>query len=94
MDENKETDDEEEENVKQMEKSENDDFDIFEQRMEVVETDEIKYLESPVTEFSTIMHIFTGNVEGARIKTHYLHVYRTDGVDGGELDTAGLRSTN
>ncbi|GBM16460.1 hypothetical protein AVEN_94947-1 [Araneus ventricosus] len=42
-----------------------------------------------MTDFIIILYVLIDNVEYAKT-----YVYRIDGVDGGEMDVTGLKSTN
>ncbi|GBM20915.1 hypothetical protein AVEN_253717-1 [Araneus ventricosus] len=79
-----ETDKVKEENVILMEESE--DVGAF------FEIEEVIYLESSLADFSTNIFVLIDNVGSVRMKAHY--ICRIQGVDGGELDMTGLRTTN
>ncbi|GBL90055.1 hypothetical protein AVEN_135425-1 [Araneus ventricosus] len=73
---------------------EKDNFDSLQQEMKTMAIAEVTYLESPMAHFSTNMYILINNIGDAIMNTHYSYVYRTNGVDGGELDVTGWRNTN
>ncbi|GBN62879.1 hypothetical protein AVEN_2540-1 [Araneus ventricosus] len=90
----KETVDEKEENVVQMEESEVEDFGSFQQEMEAAEMEEAIYFESTMVDFSKILFVFINNVGSARMKAHYSYVCRIQELDGSEYDMTGLRTNN
>ncbi|GBL72445.1 hypothetical protein AVEN_115365-1 [Araneus ventricosus] len=86
-----ETVDEREENVKLMQKSEDEDFGPFQQEMEASEMEEIIYLETSMVDFSTnVCFVESWTCQN---ESHYSYVCGIQ-VDGGEYDITGLRTTN
>ncbi|GBL95400.1 hypothetical protein AVEN_154803-1 [Araneus ventricosus] len=88
-----EIDDEKEENVILMVKSEDEDFGFFQQEMEAARMEEVINLESSMVDFSTNMFVLIDNVGGARMKAYYSYVCGIQEVDGGEYDMTYLRTT-
>ncbi|GBM27737.1 hypothetical protein AVEN_25356-1 [Araneus ventricosus] len=81
-----ETDNEKEENVILMEEYEDEDFGFFQQEMEVVEMEEVIYLESSMIGFSNNLFVVIDNVGIARMKAHYSYFSVVHVVNGGEYD--------
>ncbi|GBM46307.1 hypothetical protein AVEN_88001-1 [Araneus ventricosus] len=77
-----------------MAESEDDDFGSFQRETDVEEVEKVTYLELSVTDFSTNMYILIDNIRGARMNVHYSYICRIPGVECGEVDAVGLRSTN
>ncbi|GBN26430.1 BUB3-interacting and GLEBS motif-containing protein ZNF207 [Araneus ventricosus] len=86
-----ETNEKKEENVMLMGESE-DNFCSFQQKTEAVEIEEVIYLESSMSDFSTNMLIY--NVAGTRMKADYSYICGIQEIDSDELDMTGLRTTN
>ncbi|GBM31407.1 hypothetical protein AVEN_98506-1 [Araneus ventricosus] len=93
MEENKETDDQDKENVILMEQTEEIDFDSFQQEMKADEIEPVTYLESPMADFSTKTLIWIDNDGYAGMKIHYSYVFRIHGIDDGEMNMTVLRNT-
>ncbi|GBL83501.1 hypothetical protein AVEN_196352-1 [Araneus ventricosus] len=89
-----ETNDEKEENVILLEKTEDEDFGSFQQEMEVAEMKEVISLGPSMDNFTTNLLVLIDNVGGDKMKAHYLYVCGIQKVNGGEYDMRGLRSTN
>ncbi|GBO02713.1 hypothetical protein AVEN_130439-1 [Araneus ventricosus] len=72
-----------------MEKSEEPEFDSFQQEIEAAEKENVTYRIIPFMLFGPIC-VFR-SIKCARMKIPFSHICRTDGVDGGEVDVKGLK---
>ncbi|GBN48928.1 hypothetical protein AVEN_229328-1 [Araneus ventricosus] len=79
-----ETDNEEDQNVIQIEESDDEDFGFFQQEIEAAEMEEVIYLESSMLEFSTNLFVSIYNLGDARMNAHYSYSCWIQEANGGK----------